>query len=265
MDYLLVLARIFCATPLADDLLVLQDSTIADVRLRVLGKDGYEADFCGNGMIYAAAKVGEEMNVDKVKIESASGVKTAVKLDGEWKVEIGQAIMLNQELATIPSTLLHGRPVFGLVRAGEPHLIMGVPATFNGLHMHQKDFENYCRPLRDITGIEGGVNITMVFESRDNAVLIRTFERGVQRQTFSCGTGSVSAAAVLFSTPLDGSAFDVCSLGGRHTVIYEQNQWFLMAAPQLISTGYLTTELELHLTLSGRSHFTRELTSEGIL
>jgi len=256
LDYLLWLAKTLCATPLADDLLVLQNSTKADVRLRVLGKDGYEADFCGNGMIYAAAKVGEEMNTDAVTIESASGVKTAVKLDGEWKVEIGQAIMLNQEMAAIPAPLLYGRPVFGLVRAGEPHLVMNTPATFTGFYIHQKDFENYCRPLRDITGIEGGVNITMVFENKDKRVLIRTYERGAQRQTFSCGTGSVSAVAVLYNTPDNGSDFDVCSLGGRHTVIYERNKWFLRAAPQRISSGYLTAEPEVHLTLSGISAYT---------
>ena len=250
VDYLLGLAKTLCETPLADDLLVLQDSTLADVRLRVLGKDGKEADFCGNGMIYAAAKVGEEMDTDMLTIESASGVKTAVKLDGEWKVEIGQAAMLNREMAAIPAYLLYDRPVLGLVRAGEPHLVMDAPDILNGFHIHQKDFENYCRPLRDITSIEGGVNITMVFENRDRRLLIRTYERGAQRQTFSCGTGSVSAVAVLYHAPANGSAFDVCSLGGRHTITYEQDRWFLRAAPQRISTGYLTAEPEVHLTLS---------------
>lgn len=263
VDYLLSLARVLCSTPLADDLLVLQDSTVADVRLRVLGRDELEADFCGNGMIYAAVKVGEEMNTDTITIESASGVKTAAKLDGEWEVEIGQATILDREMAAIPPSLLHDRPAFGLVRAGEPHLVMGAPAIFNGFHIHQKDFEDYCRPLRDITGIEGGVNITMVFENRDKRILIRTYERGAQRQTFSCGTGSVSAAAVLYNAPANGSAFDVYSLGGRHTVIYERDQWLLRAAPQRISNGYLTGEPELHLTLPGISIY-KELLAASI-
>ncbi|MEW6381855.1 MAG: hypothetical protein AB1611_19950 [bacterium] len=250
MEYLFWLARILCTTPLADDLLVLQDSPIADVRLRVLGGDGHEADFCGNGMIYAAAKVGEEMSSNRIKVESASGVKMAVKLNGEWKVEIGPAVLLTQELTKIPGFLLQGKPVFGLVRAGEPHLVIDTPASFNGVRMNQKDFEDYCRPLRDITGIKGGVNITMVFEVKDRNALIRTYERGSQRQTFSCGTGSVSAAAVLFRTPLNGSEFDIFSPGGRHTVVYEQNEWFIKAAPQRIINGYLTGS-GLHLPFSG--------------
>jgi len=250
MDYLFWLAKILCSTPLADDLLVLQDSIRADVRLRVLGGDGNEADFCGNGMIYAAAKIGQEMGVNRIKIESASGVKLAIKLDGEWEVEIGPAIFLTQELAKIPPFLLQGKSVFGLVRAGEPHLVINMPAAFSRSHTHQKDFEDYCRPLRDITGIEGGVNVTMVFETKDRSALIRTYERGARRQTFSCGTGSVSAAAVLFDSPQNGSEFDICSPGGRHTVIYEQNKWFLRAAPQRISNGYLT-DSGLHLPFSG--------------
>ena len=53
-----VLAGTICTSPVADDMQVLHDSDKADVRLRIFGGDPREADFCGNGMLYTAAKLG---------------------------------------------------------------------------------------------------------------------------------------------------------------------------------------------------------------
>ena len=59
------------STSFADDLLVIDDSEQADVRLRIFGQDSREAEFCGNGMIYTADKIGTEMQRDEICIESA--------------------------------------------------------------------------------------------------------------------------------------------------------------------------------------------------
>ncbi|MGA1874489.1 MAG: hypothetical protein ACMUIA_02665 [bacterium] len=244
------LAQILCATPMADNLLVLQDSEEAEVRLRIFGGDGREADFCGNGVAYTSHKVGEEMGKGIIRLETASGLKTAVRLDNGWKVEIGQARSLNRELSEIPRSRFQGKTIIGLIRAGEPHLVLDRYPAFGELHVHRRDFEDYCRPLRDITAIQGGVSITMVFESKEKRMVIRTFERGARRQTFSCGTGSVSAAAAVFGQPAEGSVFDVCSPGGSHQVIFESGRWYLVAGPQRISTGFLENST-IYLPLSG--------------
>jgi len=250
MESLSRLAEILCATPMADNLLVLQDSREAEVQLRIFGGDGREADFCGNGVAYTSQKVGEEMGKGMIRIETASGVKAAVKLDEGWKVEIGKAMPLNQELSKVPESLLQGKSVLGLIRAGEPHLVLDRYPAFGELHVHRRDFEDYCRPLRDITSIQGGVSITMGFESKEKRMVIRTFERGARRQTFSCGTGSVSAAAAVFGQPADGSVFDVCSPGGSHRVMFESGRWYLVAGPQRIGTGFLENST-IYLPLSG--------------
>ena len=248
------IAETFCATPMADNLLILQNSEVADVRLYIFGGDGREADFCGNGTIYVSAKIGEEQKKDRVEIESPCGIRTAIKLDKEWKLEIGPAIMLNEELAKVPVSVLKGKSVLGLVRAGEPHLVMNNPNRTNGFHMHKKDFEVFCRPLRNITQIEGGVSITMVFENEDKKILIRTYERGARRQTFSCGTGSVSAVVALFGIPSHRCVYDVCSPGGRHKVIYEKGRWHLVASPQRTGAGYLENSV-MYFPLSGLSSY----------
>jgi diaminopimelate epimerase len=233
------LAEKLCTTPVADDLLVLLPSDKADVRLRIFGGDRREAEFCGNGMVYIAAKVGTELQRDKITIESASGIKTAIKLGNQWKVEIGLAINMDDSLAAARQQSLKNIAVYNLLRAGEPHLVVFNPHELEGFHSPIKEFEDFCRPLCDITNIPGGVSITMVFEIKFRSVLIRTFERGARRHTYSCGTGSVSAIAAVFGTPEQNTEFHVCAPGGSHDVIFENNHWFLLATPQRIGAGFL--------------------------
>ncbi|MFM1892780.1 MAG: Diaminopimelate epimerase, partial [Pseudomonadota bacterium] len=74
-DRLAALARALCASPFADDLLVIEPSTHAAARLRIVGGDGREADFCANGLIYVAAKLGRELGGDQVRIETPAGIR----------------------------------------------------------------------------------------------------------------------------------------------------------------------------------------------
>ncbi len=246
-DLLGMLAQTICNAPLADDLLVLQDSDKADGCLRVFGGDKREADFCGNGMLYVAAKLGRELHRNALTIESAAGIKRAEKLDGHWKVESGPCVFMQEEI--VDKGQLKGVQVYGLVRAGEPHLVLYVPKIFDGFHVHRQDFEDFCRPLRDITRIDGGVNVTMVFQIGYRSVLVRSYERGARRHTFSCGTGSIAALAAVFGEPAQNSSFHVCSPGGMHDVVYEDKSWYLIASPQQVAVGQLQDGV-IHLPLA---------------
>lgn len=242
------LAERLCASAIADDMLVLEPSERADVRLRIFGSDRREAEFCGNGTLYTAAKLGRELGRSQVDIETASGIKAAVELGHAWKIEVGAVTPLNAELAAVGNHPVIDKPLYGLLRAGEPHLVMFHPKEIEGFHVARADFEDFCRPLRDITPVDGGVSVTMVFEIGFHSVLIRTFERGARRHTFSCGTGSVAAIAAVFGTPRNGSQFHVCASGGGHEVSYENDRWYLAALPQPIGIGRLQDSV-IHLPL----------------
>jgi diaminopimelate epimerase len=226
------LASGLCSSPFSDDMLVLQPSEEADVRLRIFGGDGLEADFCANGLLYASSKIGEELGEDSVKVETPAGVRRAFRDGVQWQAEVGEAQRLDLDL---PADL----PVLGLVRAGEPHLVLGVPDALPGFNIDRGRFERYCNPLRDLTDIPGGVNVTIVFQQQEDSVLIRTFERGVRRHTFSCGTGAVSAIAAVYGTPDRKRRFHVCSPGGMHSIHYDGSSWHLAARPVRIGSGFL--------------------------
>jgi diaminopimelate epimerase len=253
-NWLVKLAQTFCEAPIADDMLVLLGSSVADARLQIVGGDGREADFCGNGMIYVAAKLGYELGRDEVTIENRDRVTRAVRQNAEWKIEVGPVSALSSELKKVPRDALAGCPVRGLLRAGEPHLVLNTPKELGSFHVTRQEVEAYCRPLRNITAIEGGVNVTIVFSSHRNSVLIRTYERGARRHTLSCGTGAVSAIASVFGIPKTPREFRVCAPGGAHRVGYRDGIWYLAASPQPIARGYLELDV-LHLPLSGMATY----------
>jgi diaminopimelate epimerase len=248
-EALVELARTLCDAPIADDLLVLSEAPDADVRLQVIGRDGREADFCGNGMLYVAGKLGAERGRDEVTIASRSGVRRARRTGDQWTIEIGVVHDLSAQLDDVAKEALQGCPVLGLLRAGEPHLVLGTPDVLGGFHVTRQEFEQFCRPLRNVTDVPGGVNVTVVFAQSDDALLVRTYERGVERHTFSCGTGAVAAVAATVGHPAPSNVFRVCSPGGAHHVVCRDGSWWLTAMPQPVARGRLQDDA-LHLPLT---------------
>ncbi len=233
-EFLLDLGSKISSSPLCDDMLVLQPSKVADVRLRIFGADGLEADFCANGLLYVSSKIGDELGRDAVTIEMPTGVRRASRVGDAWQAEVGEAERLEFDPA-----LCKNFPVIGLIRAGEPHLVLGLPEALPGFNIDRREFEQYCRPLPDLLDIPGGVNVTVVFQQQDDRVLIRTYERGVRRHTLSCGTGSVAATAAVFGTPDGPRRFHVCSPGGMHSIYFDGGHWHLIARPVRIGSGFL--------------------------
>lgn len=240
------LARRICPSPIADDLLVLTRSDVADAQLRIFGADGREADCCGNGLLLVAGLYGAERGVTQVTIEACQGVRLARRTEHGWSVEIGPVRSLREELAPdLPEDV----ELIDIVRAGEPHLVIRAPRAWCP-HVRRRDFERYCAALRDALPLEGGVNVTVVFEDGDERALVRTFERGARRQTYSCGTGSIAAAFALHGARAAGEhTYTICSPGGCHDVHHRDDRWELIGAPHPIAHGHLEGDA-LHLPIT---------------
>ena len=129
-----------------------------------------------------------------------------------------------------------------LINTGSPHYIQFV-----------KDIHNFPvyelgRKIRYSDAFkENGVNVNFVEPLSNNAIFVRTYERGVEDETLSCGTG-VTAAALAAAFKGYSSPVSVSALGGNLSVEFSLTgkpdtfeEIFLVGPAKMVFKG----ELEL--------------------
>jgi diaminopimelate epimerase len=101
---------------------------------------------------------------------------------------------------------------------GSPHFV-----TFREEDVAAADIFNKGRALRhDQRFAPGGTNVDFV-ELKDQKLFVRTFERGVENETLSCGTGvTASALACAYLNPVNQGFYKVQTPGGTLKVSFVQ-------------------------------------------
>jgi len=195
----------------ADGVMVLKPSDTYDFEMEYYNADGKEGTMCGNGgrcITFFANKIG--IIKDKARF---------LAIDGEHKAEIKS---INKSTAVISLSLTDVEKVenFGdyfLVDTGSPHYVQFVK-DIDGVNILEKG-----KILRwDKKFQPEGVNVNFV-EIKDEALIVRTFERGVENVTLSCGTG-VTASAIAANVVLPGNreSFNIKTYGGDLKVIFKK-------------------------------------------
>jgi diaminopimelate epimerase len=152
----------------------------AAFHLHYLNADGKEGSLCGNGSRCAAAHA-----FRKGYFEGNSGTFTAS--DG-----LHQAMLTEDGWIALGMQAPKDRKVLELgtfINTGSPHLVVPVRDLVN----YPVDREG--RALREHSlFLPGGTNVNFMEVIDINHLKIRTFERGVEAETLSCGTGAVACA-----------------------------------------------------------------------
>jgi diaminopimelate epimerase len=171
----------------ADGVLVVEPSRRGHVRVRFLNPDGAEA-FCGNGSRCAARYAGIRGWIDgsSVVLETAIGEVEARVEPSAVRLVLRAPIDLGPMVLDLDGIDLEGRRV----DAGVPHFVTLVADTA-------------CAPLelwgprvrRHPRFGDGGTNFDVVALGAGE-ISVRTWERGVEGETLSCGSGAVAAALV---------------------------------------------------------------------
>lgn len=176
----------------ADGLLFLEKSNKADFKMRIFNPDGSEAEMCGNGLRCLLRFIYESSlsNKRKLKIETMAGV-----LEGEIK---GKNIKIKMKLIGEPKLNIE-IPVDNEIIIGN-YINTGVPHTVVFVENVEKINVSEIGPKIRYNRIFGekGTNVDWVEIVKDGLIKIRTYERGVEGETLSCGTGTVASAIITF-------------------------------------------------------------------
>lgn len=204
----------------ADGVIYLAKSATYDLRMRLLQPDESEAEMCGNG-IRCLAKYAADAGYVKgsCTIETPAGpIPVTMETGGE---EFLATVTMTDPLfdrKDIPSTgsgeykeHIGGFDVYA-VNTGVPHAVVLVDTV------DTIDVAAVAPAIRRHASFPNGANVNFVEKSGENSIRIRTFERGVEEETLSCGTGATAAAAVVHRLGLAGDVVEVETRGGPLTI-----------------------------------------------
>ena len=165
----------------ADGLILLESSTQADFKMVYFNADGHKGSMCGNGgrcVTHLAHNLGYVPN--QGHFEGPDGLHQFRVAHPQISISMGDVF----EIRTVKQGLF--------VDTGSPHLI-----CFRD-NIKDLDVATLGRKLRNEFE-PGGVNVNFVCKTNDGFSM-RTYERGVEAETLSCGTGATAAAIALMET-----------------------------------------------------------------
>lgn len=192
----------------ADGLILLENDNSTDFRMVYYNSDGNESSMCGNGgrCLVAFAK---SLNV-------INNEATFIATDGLHHATIDENEIVSLQMKDVDEVKIDSEYVF--LNTGSPHHVTLV----NDLeHCNVKENGAEVR-YSDLYG-NAGSNVNFVNQISDNHFRLRTYERGVEDETLSCGTGATATAiAMNVIGKTNSNSIDINVEGGKLKVTFEK-------------------------------------------
>ena len=188
------------------------------VVMTLVQPDGSVATMCGNGARCVARWAAERTGSDEVMIDTQAGTRHALVEGDEVTIEMGRPQFTPDRVPLARDAPLVEEEVEGVVvtavNTGVPHAVAFVD------DVDDVDLPALAPAVRHAAVFPGGANVTFASPHPDGGFDQRTFERGVEGETDSCGTGAVAivAAAVELGRVERGRAVTVRPPGGELVV-----------------------------------------------
>lgn len=190
----------------ADGLLLLENSDKCDFKMVYYNADGNESTMCGNGgrCIVAFAN---HLNIIKTNcvFEAIDGLHNAVIENDLVKLQ-----MINVSNISVSED-------FVFLDTGSPHHV-----TFTN-NVTAIDVYNKGKEIRNGKPyFKEGTNVNFVEQLNENTFKVRTYERGVENETLSCGTGVTAVAIAVHKTKKSNTNNIILETeGGKLEVTFE--------------------------------------------
>ena len=191
----------------ADGLMLLENHPELDFNMKYFNADGKESTMCGNGGRCLVALAKSLRMIDKEANFNA--------IDGIHKANVNENNSISLQMQDVCYVRLVNTNYF--LNTGSPHYV-----TFRD-DIKNIDVYNRGREIRYSAEFSPeGTNVNFV-EFQNDKLFVRTYERGVENETLSCGTGvTASAISASIYSDSDKNSYDIITKGGYLNVSFKK-------------------------------------------
>ena len=190
----------------ADGLMLLQNKEGYDFEMIYYNADGNIGSMCGNGG-RCMVKFAHDIGIVKLNYHFLA-------IDGAHDATIENDNYIHLKMKDVNNVNL--QESFATLDTGSPHYI-----AFSE-NIDAIDIITAGRSIRHSDAFAAeGININFVEKKDDATIAVRTYERGVENETLSCGTG-VTASALVHAYQTGPNKIKVITLGGVIQVSFEK-------------------------------------------
>lgn len=192
----------------ADGFMLLQNKEGYDFEMVYYNSDGNESSMCGNGgrcIVEFARTLG-----------LVNKKANFIAIDGDHEATV-QPSFINLKMNDVSEVELNAD--FSFLNTGSPHYVAFVD------NVTALNVEEEGRKVRNNDRFKSeGTNVNFI-EKVNTALFVRTYERGVEGETYSCGTGVTAAAMVasIKGVSTEQNYCDIKTLGGNLKVSFDKS------------------------------------------
>lgn len=215
----------------ADGVIFIEKDKYFDFKMKYFNSDGNEGSFCGNAgrcTILFFKKFYKQIN-DNFIFRAIDGKHHAFICKDEICININDIIY---------SSIISEKN-YTFLNTGSPHHVLIIS------NLDKIDVYNEGKKIRmGYPYFEEGVNVNFV-EIQKNIINVRTYERGVENETLSCGTGAVASAITVFhNKQIINNNIKIITKGGILNVSFDQTKYaykniWLRGPAEFVFNGYI--------------------------
>jgi diaminopimelate epimerase len=194
----------------ADGLMLLNTKEGYDFEMKYYNSDGREGTMCGNGG-RCLVKFAYNRGIHRTEYRFSA-------VDGDHLAEVDADGTVSLKMRDVNPSDIQSRKGDWVIFTGSPHYIRPVN-DIKELNVYKEG-----RNIRyNDEFAEKGINVNFVEIIEDGEIFVRTYERGVEDETYSCGTGVTAAAIAYYHNEVGFNNVVVHTKGGELNVEFERN------------------------------------------
>ena len=240
----------------SDGIILIEDSGIADLKMRMFNADGSESEMCGNGIRcfakYAIDRGLATPGADGIEVETLAGIRTVVPIYdgdritgarvamGEPLLEPGAVPVILDPASGYPKGPVTGYPLavdslelsLSFVSMGNPHAITFIDQPVGEFPLHT------IGPMVEHHSMfPNRVNFETVNITGPGAMTARVWERG-SGETMACGTGACAIAVAARLLGIADGRVDITLPGGTLSIDWDgEGEVYLEGPAEEIFSG----------------------------